>query len=244
MNMEIWDKVRQPPRDALKTITGGRLRGMTDINPQWRYEVLTEIFGPCGVGWKYEVEKLWLEPGSDEQITAFAKVNFYYRTENIEAAGFVKQWSDPIPGIGGSLFIAKEQSGLRTSDEAYKMAVTDALSVALKMLGVAADIYAGKFDGSKYKNGDNPQTGKDTPRPTENTITNKPVTHGDQATEKQVAALYKIAAKNDLTNKELDQLANWYKTGKRVSKKEASEMIKDFKGILDRYLDYRQEVGS
>jgi uncharacterized protein YajQ (UPF0234 family) len=30
------------------------------------------------------------------------------------------------------------------------MAVTDAISVAMKMLGVAADIYAGKFDGSKY----------------------------------------------------------------------------------------------
>jgi len=30
------------------------------------------------------------------------------------------------------------------------MAVTDALSVALKMLGVAADIYLGRWDGSKY----------------------------------------------------------------------------------------------
>ena len=30
------------------------------------------------------------------------------------------------------------------------MAVTDAFSTALKMLGVAADIYAGAWDGSKY----------------------------------------------------------------------------------------------
>jgi len=30
------------------------------------------------------------------------------------------------------------------------MAITDALSVALKMIGVAADIYAGLFDGFNY----------------------------------------------------------------------------------------------
>ena len=46
--------------------------------------------------------------------------------------------------------MAKESKGLYSSDEGYKMAVTDALSVAMKSLGVAADIYAGKWDGSKY----------------------------------------------------------------------------------------------
>ena len=36
-------------------------------------------------------------------------------------------------------------------------AVTDAFSTALKMLGVAADIYAGRWDGSKYKESLPPQ---------------------------------------------------------------------------------------
>ena len=58
------------------------------------------------------------------------------------------------------MLIAKEKAGLYTSDEAYKMAVTDALSVALKALGVAADIYLGNFDGSKYKT---PPPAKDLP---------------------------------------------------------------------------------
>lgn len=35
--------------------------------------------------------------------------------------------------------------------KAYKMAVTDALSVALKALGVGADIYAGKWTVQKYR---------------------------------------------------------------------------------------------
>ncbi|MHA1280854.1 MAG: hypothetical protein ACTSQ8_27265, partial [Candidatus Helarchaeota archaeon] len=37
-----------------------------------------------------------------------------------------------------------------SNDEAYKMALTDALSVAMGRIGIAADIYMGKWDGSKY----------------------------------------------------------------------------------------------
>lgn len=142
-NREIWDKVCRPPQEALKTIKGGRLSGMTDISPQWRFQVMTEVFGPCGRGWSYEIEKLWTESGPEGAVMAFALVKLQVTGE--------KYW---IPGIGGSAMIAKESSGLRGNDEAYKMAVTDALSVAMKALGVGADIYAGKWDGSKYKDDD------------------------------------------------------------------------------------------
>jgi len=145
-NMEIWNKVKTPPKTALKKITGGRLAGMTDISPQWRFEVLTEIFGPVGFGWKYTIEKLWLEPGTDGQFACFALVNLYWNIVTTEGSC----WSDPIPGIGGNMFIAKEKNGMHTSDEAYKMAVTDAISVAAKTLGIGADVYAGRMDGSKY----------------------------------------------------------------------------------------------
>ena len=45
--------------------------------------------------------------------------------------------------------MAKERSGLYTSDECFKMALTDAISVACKALGFAADIYW-EADASKY----------------------------------------------------------------------------------------------
>lgn len=145
VNMEIWDKVKSPPKDALKTIQAGRLKGFTDVNPQYRYQIMTEVFGPCGIGWKYKIDKLWTEPGTDGQILAFSQVSvFVWKSD----AG---EWSDPIPGIGGSMLTAQESKGLRSSDECYKMATTDALSVAMKMLGVAASIYMGRWDGSKYK---------------------------------------------------------------------------------------------
>ena len=48
------------------------------------------------------------------------------------------------------MLIVNEKSGPHTSDEAFKMALTDALSVAMTRLGVASDIYMGNWTGSKY----------------------------------------------------------------------------------------------
>jgi len=143
-NLKVWNAVKQPPPEVLREIKGGRLKGKTDISPQWRYRVMTETFGVCGFGWKYTVDRLWTEPGSFDQVLAFAQVSVYVKVDD--------KWSDAIPGQGGSMLIEKESSGLYSSDEGYKMAITDALSVAFKVLGVAADVYMGMWDGTKYAN--------------------------------------------------------------------------------------------
>jgi hypothetical protein len=140
--LNIWNNLKQPPPDVLKEIKGGRLKGMTDISPQWRMQALTEQFGPCGFGWKYKVTNKWMEKGSLDQMVAFVDIDLFVSIDG--------KWGEAIPGTGGSGFITKESSGLYTSDEAYKMATTDALSVAMKTLGVAADVYMGLWDGSKY----------------------------------------------------------------------------------------------
>lgn len=140
-NTRYWEALKRPPESALKKINGGRLSGKTDISPQWRVKAMTEQFGPVGTGWKYEIVNTWTVPGGDE-LFAFAQVNLYYREGDA--------WSDAIPGIGGSKLMQLEKSGLYANDEGFKMAVTDALSVAMKTLGVAADIYLGLWDGSKY----------------------------------------------------------------------------------------------
>ena len=138
MSMDRWNKLAKPPATALKEIKGGRLSGKTDINPQWRYKAMTEVYGECGIGWTYSINRLWLEDGVDGEKVAFAQISLW--------AG-----DKVIPGIGGSMLIAKEKGGMHTNDEAFKMAVTDALSVAMKMLGVASAIYEGMWDGSKYR---------------------------------------------------------------------------------------------
>ena len=40
--ISIYESLARPPKDALKEIGGGKLKGLTDINPQWRYKVMTE----------------------------------------------------------------------------------------------------------------------------------------------------------------------------------------------------------
>lgn len=150
-NLRAWLAMARPPVTALKQIKGGRLQGMTDVNPQWRYQAMTEQFGPCGEGWSYVIDKLWTEPGADGEVLGFAQVSVKVR-QTIGPNGSYRE-SLPIVGIGGNHLIVKEKAGLRSNDECWKMAVTDALSVALKMLGVAADVYAGLWDGSKYRDG-------------------------------------------------------------------------------------------
>lgn len=141
-NMAVYEQVRKVPAEAQKKITGGRLNGMTDINPMWRIQKLTEVFGMCGVGWYPEIVSERLEQGADGEVTAHTNINLYVKTGD--------GWSKPIPGVGGAKFTTEERGGLYTDDEAFKKAYTDALSVACKALGIGADVYWAKGGETKY----------------------------------------------------------------------------------------------
>lgn len=140
-NLELYEKVRAVPEIARKEIKGGRLKGMTDINPMFRIKTLTEHFGVCGIGWKPEIIRTWLDVGAGNEVVANVEIKLFVKVDGV--------WSDGIPGVGGSRFVAKETCGLFTDDEAYKKAYTDALSVACKSLGIGADVYWEK-DSTKY----------------------------------------------------------------------------------------------
>ena len=140
-NLEIYNKIKEVPEKAQKRITGGRLNGMTDIKPMWRIEKLTELFGICGFGWKAPITNKEIIDGANGEKIAIVDIDLYIKIDG--------EWSEPIQGTGGSSFIANETKGLYTSDECFKMAYTDALSVACKSLGMGADVYWGD---SKYSN--------------------------------------------------------------------------------------------
>ena len=143
-NLRLYEQARTVPPEAQKTIKGGRLNGFTDINPMWRIKRLTEMFGPCGVGWWYDItDKRIVEDEVTKQKAAFMDILLFYVDP---ATGAV---SHGIPGTGGSALLAKEKNGFYFSDECFKMALTDAISVAAKALGIGADIYYGK-DRDKY----------------------------------------------------------------------------------------------
>lgn len=140
-NLELYNKVRKVPQEAQKEIAAGRLKGKTDINPMWRIKTLTEQFGICGLGWYTELVRKELTEGADGEVVATVEINLYVKVNN--------EWSKPIYGIGGAMFISNEKNGKYNDDDAYKKAYTDAISVACKALGIGADVYYAK-DATKY----------------------------------------------------------------------------------------------
>lgn len=151
--MEIYTQCCSTPQNALKPITAGRLKGMSDINPMYRIQKLTEVFGACGFGWKYTIVNKEIMDGANGEKVAIVDINFYVKWNG--------EWSEAIPGTGGASFIANERNGAYTSDECYKMALTDAISVSCKALGIGADVYwaAGhtKYDAPRQTAQNRPQ---------------------------------------------------------------------------------------
>lgn len=140
-NFDIFNALATTPEEAKKTIGAGRLKGFTDINPMWRIKKLTEVFGPCGIGWWYDITDRRLEQAPNGEIKCFVSILLFYRWNDIV--------SMPIPGFGGSSFLSHERNGDYVSDECEKMALTDAIGSACKALGMSADVYFSK-DRSKY----------------------------------------------------------------------------------------------
>ena len=203
-NLVIYNSLRSVPPEAQKTIGAGRLKGMTDINPMWRIKALTEMFGMCGKGWYYDiVDKQTYEVGGE--VVATVDIELYCKTED--------GWSKPIHGTGGSKLVAKESKGLYVNDEAFKMALTDAISVAGKALGLGADIYWQK-DNTKYN---------DNKKPQEDDLTeNKPISARDkkiiiemaETYGKNVADIctaYKVSRLDDLTTHQYGDILMQFK---------------------------------
>lgn len=160
-NLDLYNNVKAVPDTAKKEIKAGRLKGMTDINPMWRIKTLTEHFGECGVGWWYEIISKDIYPGANDEVVATVDIALYTAKDGVQ--------SKPIIATGGSKLVAQERSGMYTNDEAFKMALTDAISVACKSLGFGADVYWEK-DRTKYSLGEESPAGKQTPDPAKDKI--------------------------------------------------------------------------
>ena len=134
-NLLYYNAGRSVPPEAQKAFNNGKFSG-TDINPMWRIKKLTELFGPCGVGWYVDEVTERCEIHGETSIS-IVNLNLYIKVNG--------EWSKPIYGTGGNILLRKGAA----SDEGYKMAYTDALSVACKALGIGADVYFEK-DKTKY----------------------------------------------------------------------------------------------
>ncbi len=118
---------------------GGGFSG-TSLDAMYVVARLTSAFGPCGIGWGYEVksERCELLPSTEEGKVRgmhFATVRFWYKHDG-QTGSFDEIGGTPIQGYG--------------DDDAGKKSVTDAVTKAASRIGIGADIHLGKFDDSKY----------------------------------------------------------------------------------------------
>jgi hypothetical protein len=129
--MEIWELLKDVPQQAQKTFRRQGGFSGTDVSPQWRMKRLTEVFGPAGCGWGYEIKSNW-----ESKDCCFVLLEGWYK------------WGNEIHKIPAT--IGGTQMS-RTPDESYKMAVTDAFGKSFSQIGLAATVYLGEdFSGSKY----------------------------------------------------------------------------------------------
>lgn len=236
-NMSIYNSLCTPPNDALKPIGFGNLKGKSDINPQWRYEAVTNQFGPCGTGWKFTIDSHWIQPVSTGETMVYVMINFYYKDGD--------KWSEPIPAYGGDYLVKKDKNGIHGNDEAMKMAVTDALGTAMKMIGVAADVYRGLIangaSDSKYARRDYAaQTAQNRPQQPakQNAGTYKGNTTNNATDEMRAKAIKALNAEIERTGVAGSEVANIAKTkyGKGSVKEMTTGQICDLANKLEQFL--------
>lgn len=147
-NLALWKQVEKTDPAHTKPITGKAYKGNSP-KPHFIVMKATEAFGPCGIGWGFEIveEKLLdgalIAPGFYERIH-MARVRVWY------------EWSGKrgtVEHVGQTVFSGKRSNGNPFTDEdAPKKSVTDGLIKALSMIGFAGDIFLGRYDDSKYVN--------------------------------------------------------------------------------------------
>lgn len=203
-NSDTWNFLGKTDPNYTKPITGKRFGG-TAINPTYCYQKMTERFGPCGIGWKFEVTKRTVHEAPESQLMLFVDVALYISLGYKNGMPAEMAWSDAIPGVGGNMIFDKQAKGLFLDDEAYKKATTDALTNAMKFLGMSADIHTGLYDDSKYVASVKEEFGdskvKNEPeKPPFNAVFNSPeeIAAWPAATAEQIQGFLKLATERRL----------------------------------------------
>ena len=140
-NKALWLRVCVTDPKAVKEITGKQYKGNSP-KPYWIVERLTDEFGPCGLGWGFSIISERFERFSDSDSLHIAAVKFWYvldgKRGELEQIGQTKATYTSAQGK----FIIDE--------DAPKKSVTDALVKCASYIGFAGDIFAGRWDDSKY----------------------------------------------------------------------------------------------
>lgn len=228
-NLELWHKVEKTDPAHTKPITGKAYKG-TSPKPYWLVQKATETFGPCGIGWGYEIVSERIERGVGEfDSVHVARVRVWY------------EWSGKrgvVEHVGQTMFTGKNKNGPYTDEDAPKKSVTDALVKALSMIGFAGDIFMGRYDDSKYVAELNEEKKAASRAETDPTAGGNGASNDDGPNEAEQAALRLIDEwrKKIAATRDPGELRDWW--GSEARKK----MVKDFELTEDEVAAVRTEL--
>lgn len=140
-NKAIWDKAFTTDPKYVKAISGKQYTGNSP-SPYWIVKRATEIFGPCGIGWGYNIVNERIERFSETDTVHIAMVEVWYMQDGKRGS---------FQHIGQTKMSYKtSKGGVMLDEDAPKKSVTDALVKGLSMIGFAGDIFLGRWDDSSY----------------------------------------------------------------------------------------------
>ena len=155
-NMRIWEQVETTDPSATKNFTGmGGFKG-TAIKPTYLMRKATEVFGPCGEGWGWEVLEERFDEGAPLQAPTkewpeAPRINAKLHTVKIKLWYLGKDGQKcAVVHYGHTPFVLLQSGKIVTDWEAAKKSLTDAIGKCLQPLGFAADIHMGMFDDASY----------------------------------------------------------------------------------------------
>lgn len=152
-NLRIWNQVEKTDTRFTKDAKVGG-QNITSLNGTAMIMKATEVFGPAGIGFGWNVVEERFDKGAEifsgegdkrvslgYELNHTIKINFWFMLDG--QRGEIEQY-------GCTQYLYKSKYGTTTDGEAPKKSLTDAIKKALSMLGFSADVFLGMFDDNEY----------------------------------------------------------------------------------------------
>lgn len=151
---ELYGQLKESFPDKAYSADSSRGFQLTSLKAAYVTERLNDVFGLCGIGWRYVYSPIRSETigGRDEQIVHVALqfrveddgIGPVYWSHNENQWGFIGDvdcWSEPIFAVGGN----SVGKGSIPVTDAMKSAVTNGIGKAASMIGVGHEMFRGEI---------------------------------------------------------------------------------------------------
>jgi hypothetical protein len=139
-NLKLWNQFADIDPNFTKPISGKDYKG-TSPNAHYVVQCLTEMFGPIGQGFGWRVLENGIERFGDTAIH-WCRIEFWHtdRGNTFETYGQTKM----------AYMTRGDNPYLKVDEDAPKKSMTDAVTKAAAQVGVAANIFLGRWDDNQY----------------------------------------------------------------------------------------------